>query len=553
MDTAKAFIVKKAKQKFPQIVLVVGFIILGSGVTALSPIIYRTIIDTVVPGRQLGALFIYLSLLIVIPLINMAMAYWKDRAAHFLANDMSESLRRACMEATLHMKVSEIEKMGYQQLLKTITREVGRISEVFIADNVMNILSSGVQLIVTFIMLFALQPVVAVAALFISPVLYFVIRTQRDRIGKREGELFTTLKEGEDTITQVLMGIKTVKSYNAQGYEMRRFQRWLDRNRTVSWRIQSAHKFAHTIYPQMVHQVMYGLVFILCVVMVWQERMTIGTLVAAIAYVPTLFSAINVLIGIQIDAAAMKSSFENIDKLLNAPREPGYLPYPQDSTAPVIEIRNLNFSYGREGFSLKINELIVKRGEIVAIVGPSGAGKSSLFDLIMKFYQAPKDTLWICGMDVVDISPDSLRERVGIVSQEVFLWSDSVRENILYPDRPWDETAYRRVVEQASLTSFLEHLPEGDGTVLGDFGSQISGGERQRITIARALYGNYEIMLLDEPTSALDGESARKVFETLQVLKRQGKTILYVTHDNEKCQYADQILEIENGILLRKR
>ena len=184
---------------------------------------------------------------------------------------------------------------------------------------------------------------------------------------------------------------------------------------------------------------------------------------------------------------------------------------------------------------------------MVAIVGPSGAGKSSLFDLILKFHQAPRGTLWIHGTDVADIAPDSLRERVGIVSQEVFLWSDSVRENILYPGRPWDQAAYRRAVEQACLAPFLEKLPEGDGTVLGDFGSQISGGERQRITIARALYGDREILLLDEPTSALDGESARKVFETLRALKGQGKTILYVTHDDEMRQYADRVLTVEAG------
>lgn len=191
-------------------------------------------------------------------------------------------------------------------------------------------------------------------------------------------------------------------------------------------------------------------------------------------------------------------------------------------------------------------------GEILAIVGESGSGKSALFDVLCKFYRVESGSVQIFGEEINDIQPETLRNIVRLVSQNVVLWNKTIEENIIYPTKKMDknEEKYRECIRKAGLSSFLESLAQGDRTVLGDFGSQISGGEKQRIAFARALYSEYEIMLLDEPTAALDSIHAEIVFDTIMEERKKGKAMIVVTHDILKAMQADQIAVMKDGCIV---
>lgn len=189
---------------------------------------------------------------------------------------------------------------------------------------------------------------------------------------------------------------------------------------------------------------------------------------------------------------------------------------------------------------------------MLAIVGESGSGKSALFDVLCKFYRVESGSVQIFGEEINDIQPETLRNIVRLVSQNVVLWNKTIEENIIYPAKKVDknEEKYRECIRKAGLSSFLESLAQGDQTVLGDFGSQISGGEKQRIAFARALYSEYEIMLLDEPTAALDSIHAEIVFDTIMEEKKKGKAMIVVTHDILKAMQADQIAVMKDGCIV---
>jgi subfamily B ATP-binding cassette protein MsbA len=198
--------------------------------------------------------------------------------------------------------------------------------------------------------------------------------------------------------------------------------------------------------------------------------------------------------------------------------------------------------------------LEVRRGEIVALVGSSGAGKSTTMDLLPRFYDPTSGRITIDGIDLRDVTLDSLRGQMGIVTQETIVFHDTVRNNIAYggpaPAAGANGAAADRAIEAAAeaanADAFIRALPHGYDTVIGDRGVRLSGGERQRIAIARALLKNSPILLLDEATSALDTESERLVQQALERLMRD-RTVLVIAHRLSTVQHADRIVVLEGG------
>jgi len=219
---------------------------------------------------------------------------------------------------------------------------------------------------------------------------------------------------------------------------------------------------------------------------------------------------------------------------------------PLKVTGGEIVFRDVHFAYGENSPALHGVTLTVPAGKTAALVGPSGSGKSTILNLIPRFYDVNSGSLKIDGQDVRDTTLATLRRTIGLVSQEVGLFDNTVRENILYGDPDATDAAIVAAAKAAAADSFIDKLPEGYDTVIGERGSRLSGGQRQRIEIARAMLRNAPILLLDEATSALDTESERQVQTALQRLK-QGRTTLVIAHRLSTVQDADIIYVIDAG------
>jgi subfamily B ATP-binding cassette protein MsbA len=207
-------------------------------------------------------------------------------------------------------------------------------------------------------------------------------------------------------------------------------------------------------------------------------------------------------------------------------------------------------TYGEHDILKDIN-LEVKKGSMLAIVGPSGSGKTTMVDLIPRFYDPRIGRIFIDGVDVKDVTLKSLRQKIGIVTQETILFNDTIKENILYGKPDATDIELEKAAVQAHAHDFIKNLPMGYGTIIGDRGMKLSGGERQRIAIARALLKNPPILILDEATSQLDTESERIVQEALDRLI-QGRTVFVIAHRLSTVRNAHRIVVLDRGMIVEQ-
>ena len=253
----------------------------------------------------------------------------------------------------------------------------------------------------------------------------------------------------------------------------------------------------------------------------------------------------NVNIKIQAGAA----SAERIFRLLDT--EPQIVeiknPIKLDKFKTSLEFKDVHFEY-QEGSELVLDSISFKinKGEVVALVGPSGSGKSTIADLIPRFYDATSGEITIDGNNIKNISLSSLRNNMGIVTQEVILFNDSIKNNISYAQGDKSDDLVKEAARAANALDFIENTPNGFETVVGERGVKLSGGQKQRIAIARALLKNPSILILDEATSALDTESEKKVQTAIESLMKD-RTALVIAHRLSTVQKADKIIVIENG------
>jgi len=215
-----------------------------------------------------------------------------------------------------------------------------------------------------------------------------------------------------------------------------------------------------------------------------------------------------------------------------------------------ITFKNIWFNYASHEVLREIN-LEVKKGQTLAVVGPSGTGKTTLVDLMPRFYDPKQGAILIDGEDIKGVTLKSLREMIGIVTQETFLFNDTIRANIAYGKLDAAQDEIERAALQAHAHDFIKHLPMGYDTIIGDRGMKLSGGERQRIAIARALLKNPPILILDEATSQLDSESERLVQEALDRLI-QGRTVFIVAHRLSTVKNASTIIVLDKGRIVEQ-
>ena len=247
-------------------------------------------------------------------------------------------------------------------------------------------------------------------------------------------------------------------------------------------------------------------------------------------------------------AAASERIHEVLDTLPTVSEKPQAILLP--GFKKEIAFDSVWFNYGNNEVLKGIN-LRIEKGTVLAIVGPSGTGKSTLVDLIPRFYDPKKGRILIDGIEIKDVSLKSLREQIGIVTQETILFNDTIRANIAYGNPSVDMGKIEEAAKQAYAHDFIKHFPGGYDTVIGDRGMRLSGGERQRVAIARALLKNPPILILDEATSQLDTQAERIVQEALDKLI-QGRTVFVIAHRLSTVRNANLIVVLDKGNIVEE-
>lgn len=386
-----------------------------------------------------------------------------------------------------------------------------------------------------------------VAFVIIPPITYSV-----SRIGRRLRRYTTKAQEKMADITGVLQetisGIRVVKAFGMERFETAKFYR----HTGDFYRFFLKQQRAASLAPPMTE--FLGACGLLVVLWYGCKQVLVGNLLSPALFLTFLFFMASMLhpaknltyanARIQEGLAAAQRIFAVLDTLPEIADAPEAIEIQGINEG--IEFKQVSFGYGDADYVLRDINFKVKKGQVLALVGPSGAGKSTLVDLIPRFYDPTDGAVAIDGVDLRRISTRSLRGLMGIVTQEVILFNDTVRNNIAYGA---EEMSFDRVVEAARAANahqFIENLPHGYDTLIGDRGVRLSGGERQRIAIARAILKDPQILIFDEATSSLDSEAERLVQDAIQRLM-SNRTAFVIAHRLSTVTSADMILVIEDG------
>jgi subfamily B ATP-binding cassette protein MsbA len=479
-----------------------------------------------------------------------------DYAGTYLVNHagyaMITNLRNELYDSILRRSAAFFQKHSTGTLISTIVNDIERVQ--FAMSSV---LAEFLQQIFTFVFMAATVVIMGrelawVLLLFVPVIVFSAVRIgRRVRSTTRRGQ--DQLADVQNILHETITGNRIVKAFGMESWEVARFRQAAQRLFRANLRSVAAAAITSPLMD-ILGSIAIALLLLLGRTRIVHGEMKLGDFVTFVAVVISMYNPVRKFAifnnGFQQALGASTQLFEFMDKEDAVLEKPGARRMP--AFTQNVRFEKICFSYDEDGDAareiLRDIELEVKQGEVLAVVGSSGAGKSTLVHLIPRFFDVTSGRLLIDGQDVRDVTLASLREQVGIVTQDTILFNDTVRNNIAY-GRPYMEQKQVESAARAALAhDFIQALPEGYDTYIGERGIRLSGGERQRIAIARAILKNAPILILDEATSALDSESESLVQAALHNLMT-GRTVFVIAHRLSTVRRADRIVVIENGTI----
>ena len=380
---------------------------------------------------------------------------------------------------------------------------------------------------------------------------WFTFAITRWRIAFRR-EMNQSDTDANTKAVDSLLNFETVKYFNNEKHETRRFDVSMEKYARASIQSQVSLSILNTGQAAIM-AIGQGVVLVLAAMMVQSGEVRLGQFVAANLIVIQLYQPLNLLGTVYREITQGLVDMEAMFRLLHQPREVQDKPGAKPLVVSGGEIRfdNVVFAYDPERIVLKGISFTVPAGKTVAIVGPSGAGKSTISRILYRFYDIKSGSVTIDGQDIRDVTQESLRSTIGIVPQDTVLFNDTVRYNIAYGRIGANEADIKEAARLAQIDKFITHLPLGYDAMVGERGLKLSGGEKQRVAIARTILKNPPILLLDEATSALDTGTEREIQGALNEVSRN-RTSLVIAHRLSTVIDADEILVLDHGSIIER-
>lgn len=536
------------------VLAILAFTLVLAAVNAAEPLILKYVFDNLArpEQRQAEMLLTVVGLLLILGLAREAI----NGICNWLTWRTRLGLHYGLLEATvgrLHRMPLRIQRSeGVGAILTKLDRSIqGFINAV--TQLIFNVLPALTYLIIAVVIMLRLDWRLACIVIAFAPVPAVIAALTAPEQASRERSLLDQWARIYSRFNEVLSGIITVRSFVMEDMEKQRFLGEVNAANRMVIRgvgIDSGYGAASNIVITLAR------VAVICLggLLVVRGETTVGTLIALLGYVGGLFGPVQGLSGIYQTLQKAGSSLDEIFKILDVQEHLGDAPdaVDVDEVKGQIEFEDVHFQYEQTGRPLLNGvSIFAPAGATVAIVGPSGSGKTTLMALLMRFYDPVAGNIRIDGRDLRALKQSSVRRKIGVVLQDPLLFNDTVRSNIAYGRPHATQAEVEAAARAANAHDFISRLPDGYQTLVGERGGRLSVGERQRLTIARALIKDPRIIILDEATSSLDAESESLVQEALERLMK-GRTTFVIAHRLSTVVNADQIIVLKEGKVVER-
>ncbi|OIK14770.1 ABC transporter ATP-binding protein [Bacillus sp. MUM 13] len=512
------------------------------------PLAVQWFIDDLLPGGDWGSIVSVSAGLLLLYILSTLLQYIVNYLGHKLGINIETDMRQQLFQHVQKQSFRFFDNTKTGHIMSRITNDLLDIGELA-HHGPEDMFIAVMTFIGAFFIMLAVNVKMAVLAIAITPFLIALIIFSNLSMNKAWKNMYTQIAEVNARVEDSVSGIRVVQSFTNEKFEINRFSLNNKNFRNAKLRAYKTMSYtASAIY--MMTRFMTIAVLIYGAWLCYKDRLTSGELVSFVLYVNVLFKPIDKINALMELYPKGMAGFKRFTEMIDIH------PDVEDKLDAIemvslhgdIDFHSVAFGYDAGKRILNGIDLTISAGETVAFVGPSGAGKTTICSLIPRFYDVDEGSISIDGIDIRDMSKKSLRSQIGIVQQDVFLFTGTLRENIGYGMLDATTEQIEEAARRAHLESFIEGLPEGYETQIGERGLKLSGGQKQRIAIARMFLKNPPILILDEATSALDTETEMIIQNALSELAKN-RTTLVIAHRLATIRNADRIVVVtEEGI-----
>lgn len=510
------------------------------------PLAISMVVDDLLPNRNWEMILIWSGILLAVYVVSSAMNYVVTYFGHKLGINIETDMRSQLFTHVQKMSFRFFDQKKTGKLVSRMTNDLMDIGEIA-HHGPEDLFIAMMTLTGAFALMLSINWRLAVLTFLIVPFLIWLSVYFTKKMSIAFDHMFSSIGRFNARVENNVSGIRVVKAFGNETHEIDRF---IEHNEQFKQTKLTTYKMM-ALHASISHLLMKGVTIFGLVCGTWfvmQKNMTYGEFISFVLLSGIFLGPIQQINSVIETYPKGVAGFKRFVSLLDQAPDEKDVPdaIHVDGLKGEITFHDVSFGYEKDSLILEHINLEIKQGETVAIVGPSGAGKSTLCSLLPRFYEWQSGTITIDGIDSRQMKLSSLRQQIGIVQQDVYLFNGSIRENILYGKLDATEDEIWQAVLKAELKELVESLPEGLETMIGERGVKLSGGQKRRVSIARIFLKNPPILILDEATSSLDTETEASIQRSLEELS-EGRTTLVIAHRLATIQHADRIVVVTKG------
>ncbi len=542
--------------RFKWTLMLATFLAITSNLLALvGPSLSGEAIDAIAPtdgsGVNFERVFLFCGLMIAFYIVSALFGYILNIIMIKLGKKVSMEMRKDLFDHLTKLQVGFFDKHQIGDLINRISYDIDTVNTSLSTDFV-QICSSVITVVGSLVMMIIISPpLVSIFAITIPISVYFT-RYMSKRVRPLFRDRNEKLGELNGYAEEILSGQKTVKAYGREAQMCEKFK--VNNDKAVESYFRAEY-YGSFVGPSMnlINNLSLALVSVLGAILFFFGKISLGNISAFVLYSRRFSGPINEFANIISELQSATTAAERVFKMIDEEPETPDLPDAVElcDVKGLVELKNVKFGYDPERTIIHDLSFRADPGSVVAIVGPTGAGKTTIINLLMRFYDAQGGEILLDGIPIEKITRKSLRAAYSMVLQDTWLFCGTVRDNIAYGRQDATEEEIVEAAKAAKIHSFIEHLPEGYDTVLSDDGTTISKGQKQLLTIARAMLSKAPMLILDEATSNVDSRTERLIQSAMRNLMKD-KTCFVIAHRLSTIENADNILVVKDGDIIEQ-